>query len=133
MYSYAIIRLFIPIRYLLQILVNGSPASFVLTDALGHLDPPAPESTASGISSPNCFYGGAAMDTQYRAALEISRRGELEILVPANADPLAQTGNSPADLPRRCRSDIYSRYKKLLHVFEALTSQELSADGRSAC
>lgn len=75
--------------------------------------------------------GRFTMDCQYRAALEISRRGELEITVPSDVAAV-KAGEEPLpELPTKCRSDVLHRFKKLKHVFGILT--ESSAQQGKSC
>lgn len=98
-----------------QICVNDVETTFVLADGLEQLDPPKSE------ISP-CKYSSASLDCQYRAALEISRRGELQIKIPDAVAALSKETCNPFALPSKCRADVYSRYKKLVTMFQNLTT-----------
>lgn len=83
---------------------------FMLNDALRTLS-----------TSKKQSYSSEELDLNYRAALEISRNGELEITVPDILSSKAKT-EQPAMLPRPCPKDVASRYDKLVRIYHALTA-----------
>ena len=92
---------------------------FTHNDALSCLDPIDTNYSGDSVS---CQYSGVALDAQYRAALEIARRGELEIIVPDTVGPLLGEQCLPIALPSRCRADVVARFAKLVHSFMLLTT-----------
>lgn len=87
---------------------------FILNDALRTLS-----------TSKKQSYSSEELDLNYRAALEITRNGELEITVPDLLSSKAKT-ELPASLPRPCPKDVASRYDKLVRMYHALVSSAMS-------
>ena len=74
----------------------------------------------------SCQYSGSSLDAQYRAALEISRRGELELVVPDTIEAISEEQCLPDPLPSRGRADVIARYAKLVNLFKQLRTSRVS-------
>eukprot|EP01038_Epipyxis_sp_PR26KG_P006223 gene6223-8576_t len=79
------------------------------------------------------FYSADIADTHYRAALEISRAGELEIVIPDNIAELG-TPECPNPLPKYSPPDVKARYDKIIKAFDSLTEEihDYGADDSNA-
>lgn len=84
--------------------MNGAECDFVHNDPLKQL---------SYDSTTRSKFLGEEVDVNYRAALEISRTGELSLRVP---EELPSVIAKPRPLPRGVPSDVSIRYDKLLKV-----------------
>jgi hypothetical protein len=86
-----------------NVFINSDPCSYTYTDPVSHL--------LDSTADPS--FNGEEIDIHYRAALEISNFGELEISVPSVRSP-ASSGVRP--LPKRVPAKISSRFDKLLKL-----------------
>ena len=84
--------------------MNGTECDYVHNDPLKQL---------SYDSSTRAKFLGEEADVNYRAALEISRTGELSLRIPEELPPVIA---KPRPLPRGVPSDVSVRYDKLLKV-----------------
>ena len=91
---------------ILKVLVNNVAAEYTLTDSLQNL------SQKQSLSIEE-------IDVNYRAALEITRSGELQIIVPkltSNASTIP-----PRAIPRKCSKEVHDRFKSLISLYRNLT------------
>eukprot|EP00981_Chlorochromonas_danica_P009868 scaffold2858_cov245-Ochromonas_danica.AAC.7 len=95
--------------HITEITVNGIPASFRRRDGLKTLS----HNKAKIIT-------GQDLDINYRAALEIAREGELEIIVP-NLENAKTT--YPKNVPSSSPRDVLERFSKLIEVYKQMTQQ----------
>lgn len=103
--------------------INGLAAEFRLVDPLRDL---------SRGDSPN--YRGDLMDARYRAALEISRRGELEILIPEKIpDTVGSLPSIPSDAVKSVKSmHIHVQNKLNRIVTENILSEDENLSAENA-
>ena len=87
-----------------KVLMNGAECDFIHNDPLKQL---------SYDSITRIKFLGAEADVNYRAALEVSRTGELSLRVP---EELPIDIEKPKELPRGVPKDVSVRYDKLLKV-----------------
>jgi hypothetical protein len=84
--------------------MNGADADYVHNDPLKQL--------SYDMSTRSKFLGEEA-DVNYRAALEVSRTGELSVRIPEDLPPEIE---KPLPLPRGSPRDVTVQYEKLLKV-----------------
>ena len=94
--------------------MNGAECDFIHNDPLKQL---------SYDSITRIKFLGAEADVNYRAALEVSRTGELSLRVP---EELPIDIEKPKELPRGVPKDVSVRYDKLLKVCNCLIYCTLS-------
>eukprot|EP01031_Cornospumella_fuschlensis_P037875 gene37875-46009_t len=104
-----VFRLHSRYHHILEVTVNNVQAQYVRKDGLRNL---------SGFTKKK-MYSGLDMDLSYRAALEISREGELEITVPSLES--AQT-LPPKPIPRASSKTVIQHYDRVLRQFRQLTA-----------
>ena len=85
--------------------MNGAECDFMHNDPLRQL--------CYDVSTRNRFLG-EEMDVNYRAALEVSRTGELSLRIP---DDLPTNIIRPRSLPAGAPEDVKIRFEKLMKVF----------------
>eukprot|EP00600_Ochromonadales_sp_CCMP1393_P008403 CAMPEP_0174970820 /NCGR_PEP_ID=MMETSP0004_2-20121128/9630_1 /TAXON_ID=420556 /ORGANISM="Ochromonas sp., Strain CCMP1393" /LENGTH=267 /DNA_ID=CAMNT_0016220663 /DNA_START=357 /DNA_END=1156 /DNA_ORIENTATION=- len=94
-----------------EIHVNNVASKFVLCDPLKMI-----------ASVKKLTYLAENLDLNYRAALEVSRAGELSITIPdINNSPHAKI-NLPHPIPRTSPKDVLARFDKLLRTYKSLTT-----------
>ena len=84
--------------------MNGTDCEFMHNDPLKQL--------SYDVSTRSKFLGEEA-DVNYRAALEVSRTGELSVQIPEN---LPSVIDKPEPLPRGVPKDVTVQYEKLMKV-----------------
>jgi hypothetical protein len=89
-----------------NVTVNNIECSFMHSDALKNL-------SAGGSDDSEPSFNGEELDLSFRAALELSRVGELRIEIPSDIRPSTLT---TPKLPRRAPKEIVSRFEKLARV-----------------
>jgi hypothetical protein len=87
-----------------NVTVNGYPCSFVHNDPLKMVV----DTKSSGETQPS--YCGEEMDINYRAALEITRHGELQIQLPKK---MSSSRQQLPPLPSRVQKEVFSRFENL--------------------
>ena len=100
-----------------KVTINGVKCSFVHNDALMQL------STACGDAN-GPTYNGEELDLSFRAALEVSRKGELQIDIPEHLVPSSFV---PLQLPKRAPREVVSRFEKLSKIQHDLQQSEKDA------
>lgn len=88
--------------------MNGAECAFVHLDPLKQLD---------YDSDTRAKFLGEEADVNFRAALEVSRTGELSLRIPEELPTIIA---KPRPLPRGVPSDVSIRYDKLLKVTSIL-------------
>ncbi|KAJ1438563.1 hypothetical protein B484DRAFT_416169, partial [Ochromonadaceae sp. CCMP2298] len=93
-----------------KVTVNSAPARWALLNPLKHVG-------QYGKETSSATFNADELDIEYRAALEITRSGELEIQIPRlQADRNGRGGRgltAPAALPKGSPADIVARFEKL--------------------
>lgn len=92
-----------------NVTVNSVPCSYAHLDPLKMIVSTKPNEPHS--------YCGEEMDINYRAALEITRLGELQIQLPSN---LCSSKQSLPPLPSRVQKEIFTKIEKLSKVHQDL-------------
>lgn len=95
--------------------MNGVECNYEYTDPFKKLFPHGSHS-----------YSGEELDLTYRAALEISRVGELAVTIP---DLSKGRTEKAKPIPRSSPKDVLSRYEKLLHAYSNLSTNSREDDG----
>ena len=89
--------------------MNGTDCAFMHNDPLKQLSYDVPMRSK--------FLGEEA-DVNYRAALEVSRTGELSVQIPDNLPSII---DKPDPLPRGVPKDVTAQYEKLLKVHHLIS------------
>ena len=89
--------------------MNGIDCEFMHNDPLKQL--------SYDVSTRTKFLGEEA-DVNYRAALEVSRTGELSVQIPEN---LPSVIDKPEALPRGVPKDVTVQYEKLIKVIHLIS------------
>jgi hypothetical protein len=95
-----------------DILINGKQAAYCRKDGLRNLN-------ADSSGKRKTLFLGEEMDLLNRAALEIARQGELEIVVP-NLSNMKTEGLKP--IPKNSPKEVLRRFDKLSYAYNSLSS-----------